>query len=147
MDPNRLKGPTPPSVTTQNSQNRMPLSLGAIEVPGAKSQQAHVTGAYGGTYHERIEGRRDGNPVPDQDACFSKRIPSEKLLSHALSGRSHLDLSGKVTVDTTFRPAQGGYADVYKGYCSMPGKQGVVAIKRLRIHVGVNCDVFKVRTS
>ncbi len=97
--------------------------------------------------HNLIEGHRDGNPVPDQNPCFRKRISADKLLSHALNGRLHLDLSGKVIVDTSFRPAQGGYADVYKGYYSTPGREGLVAIKRLRMHVGVNCDVFKVRTS
>ncbi len=148
-----IKAPTSssPSVnstcTTQRPPNRMQLSLDAIDIPGANSQQPQEKGANWGSYHERMGVHQDGNPVPDKGASSRKRITSEKLPSRTPNGLSHLDLSGKVTMDTSFRPVQGGYADVYKGYCSMPGKECQVAIKRLRIHAGVNCDVFKVRTS
>jgi len=68
---------------------------------------------------------------------------SEKLLSHSLTGRSHLDLTGNVIEEKSFIAAQGGYADVYKGSCLIRGKRVQVAIKRLRIHVGVDWDVVK----
>lgn len=67
--------------------------------------------------------------------------PSEKLLSRVLSRLSHLDLSENVIVDN-FVPAQGGYADVFKGYCSSLNR--TVAVKRPRLHVGADWDVAKV---
>ncbi len=46
------------------------------------------------------------------------KTSSEKILLHVLNKLSHLDLSDKVSVDKYILPAQGGYADVFKGYCS-----------------------------
>ncbi len=70
------------------------------------------------------------------------KTSSEKILSHVLNRLSHLDLSDKVSVDKYILPAQGGYADVFKGYCSTLNR--TVAVKRLRLHVGANWDVVKV---
>jgi len=78
---------------------------------------------------------------PLEDKVERTASPSEKLLSHVLSRLSHLDLSGNIIVDEYLVPSQGGYADVFKGYCSSLNR--TVAVKRLRLHVGANWDVDK----
>lgn len=56
----------------------------------------------------------------------------------------HLDLTGKVILNDDPVAARGGFADVFKGYCPTMDKK--VAVKRLRLHVGGNWDVIKVRS-
>lgn len=140
--------PTPsPSIHMQRSSSRIALPLSAQAMTSSTSQHSQETGASGsGATH--ADHRRDGKSVQKAD-LFQRPSTPKNLVTHALKNRSHLDLSGKVTVDMSFRPAQGGYADVYRGYYSGPhvkdGKGIPVAIKRLRIHAGANGDVFKVR--
>lgn len=81
----------------------------------------------------------------DDRSDRTRTVPSAELLSHAVNGRSHLDLTGKVKENKSCAPALGGYADVYRGNYTRNGKNIQVAIKRLRVHVEENRDVIKVK--
>ena len=69
---------------------------------------------------------------------------SRRALHELLKDLCDIDLTDDIYDEGPFLEAHGGYSDVFAGKSRKHGAT-VLAIKRLRVHIMKNKDVFKVR--